>query len=263
MFCSLSWRPEFVRSVGGAAAAISCVLAGVRRALLSLMAIGGVTPSDSGAASRFAAADRPFVCLSPPFVSFILANTPLSNPLCLPRVFIPPPLPLPLPEPCPRLTLPGLNCFRCPFGSGTAGAAAERRAPSPPPPPPLTASPLRPSQPHLLNDIVLFLHIFTVSFSLFPPQQLVPVSDAPVTAAPGNQWPPELHNKTQEEEEEKPCQPFQSRTARRGQENVCAPLSPIGRHGSIETRKWNAAAGSRLGGALAAARCQRPKSRVK
>lgn len=136
------------------------------------MAIGGVTPSDSGAASRFAAADRPFVCLSPPFVSFILANTPLSNPLCLPRVFIPPPLPLPLPEPCPRLTLPGLNCFRCPFGSGTAGAAAERRAPSPPPP--LTASPLRPSQPHLLNDIVLFFHIFTVSFSLFPPNNSSP-----------------------------------------------------------------------------------------
>lgn len=167
MFCRLSRRPEFVRSVGGAAAAISCVLAGVRRALLSLMAIGGVTPSDSGAASRFAAADRPFVCLSPPFVSFILANTPLSNPLCLPRVFIPPPPPPLLPEPCPRLTLPGLNCFRCPFGSGTAGAAAERRTPPPPLSPPLTASPLRPSQPHLLNDIVLFLHIFTVSGFIF------------------------------------------------------------------------------------------------
>ncbi|KAM7399793.1 hypothetical protein PAMP_019037 [Pampus punctatissimus] len=47
----------------------------------------------------------------------------------------PPPAPSPHPRPlclCPHLTLLGLFRCWCPFGSGTAGAAAESRVPLPP-----------------------------------------------------------------------------------------------------------------------------------
>lgn len=100
-------------------------------------------------------AAQPFVCLScRPFVSFVVANT-ISSPASLPlfprNPFLPsspfflpsssfsalapsspPRHPRPTLSSCPHLTPLGLNCCRCPFGSGTAGADAESRVPLPP-----------------------------------------------------------------------------------------------------------------------------------
>lgn len=109
----------------------------------STTAVAGIKPSDSGLSSRFFAPTPPAgllfaflsVLLFPSSLQTLLSLPLPSKPLCLP------PPPPPLTEPCPRLTLPGLNRCRCPFGSGTAGAAAARRAPLPPftacPPPPV------------------------------------------------------------------------------------------------------------------------------
>lgn len=107
----------------------------------STTTVAGIKPSDSGLSSRFFAPKLPAgllfaflsVLLFPSSLQTLLSLPLSSKPLCLP----PPP---PLTEPCPRLTLPGLNRCRCPFGLGTAGAAAARRPPLPPftacPPPP-------------------------------------------------------------------------------------------------------------------------------
>lgn len=66
---------------------------------------------------------------------------------------------------CPHLTLLGLNRCRCPFGSGTAGAAAESRVPLPP------LSTVRPLclsvwETYLTNDIGPISPIFMASISL-------------------------------------------------------------------------------------------------
>lgn len=94
----------------------------------------------------------PSLCLpfSLSFCSFIVQTlsppppSPLPhNPFRLPslsssaRISLPAPPPIPsTPLPplclCPHLTLLVLNCCRCPFGSGTAGAATESRVPLPP-----------------------------------------------------------------------------------------------------------------------------------
>lgn len=80
--------------------------------------------------------------LSPPLLPSHFPHNPVCPPcisfsssslhLCLPHhpaPTSPPPSPLPPLCLCPHLTLPGLNCCWCPFGSGTAGAAAESQAP--------------------------------------------------------------------------------------------------------------------------------------